>query len=101
MRPLLALLVLMVGLTACSTTDQPEPAISASTVVQQDVDDFCQDVTDAITNDAAGDPEDQAERLEELQEAAQNLGVGVRDDMYAAEALTRCEEQLREAINQG
>lgn len=84
----------------CSKTDAPEPATSASTVVQQQIDDFCQDVHDAIESRDARDPEDQAERLEELQEAAQNLGVGTRDDMFAADALTQCADELQAAIDE-
>lgn len=102
MRTLAAAFVAALALTACSgTTDEPEPQISASTVFQQDVNDFCDDVRDAITSKDTADPEDQAERLAELQEMAQDLGFGTRDDMYAAEALTACEQQLRDAINAG
>ena len=32
---------------------------------------------------------------------AQDLGIGTRDDMYAAEALTACEKELQDAINAG
>jgi hypothetical protein len=70
-------------------------------VAQQEVNDFCQDVQDAITRDGSGNAEDQAERLDDLQETAQDLGIGVRDDMYAAEALTECEQELQNAINTG
>ncbi|MEI2785781.1 MAG: hypothetical protein V9E82_08800 [Candidatus Nanopelagicales bacterium] len=102
MRMLAAALVAALALTACSgTTETPEPQISASTVLQQDVNDFCDDVRDAITSKDATDAEDQTERLTELQEMAQDLGIGTRDDMYAAEALTACEKELQDAINAG
>ncbi|MFN8129665.1 MAG: hypothetical protein U0R28_12785 [Candidatus Nanopelagicales bacterium] len=100
MRFLMAVAV-VAALAACSSTDQPEPLVSASTVVQEQVDNFCQDVQDALTRGGSQDPEDAAERLEELQETAQDLGVGVRDNLYAADALTKCEQELRDAINAG
>ncbi len=100
MRTAAAVLVLAAALAGCSSnTDDPQPQASASTVLQQDINDFCADVQDAITNRATADPEDQMERMEELQEAAQQLGLGTRDDMYAAEALTACEQKLQDAIN--
>lgn len=99
MRAIAGLVVLVVALGGCSNTDAPEPEPTASTVLQQDVDDFCDDVRDAISKGQSTDPEDQAERLTELHEAAQSLGVGTRDDMYAAEALTACKDELEAAIN--
>ena len=42
-------------------------------MVQEQVDNFCQDVQDALTRGGSQDPEDAAERLEELQETAQDL----------------------------
>lgn len=75
-------------LVGCSSTTDPEPADSASTVAQQQVDNFCQDVPDAITNKDSADPADQAERIAELQERA-------------ADALTECEKELQDAINAG
>lgn len=100
MRTIAAVFVLAAALVGCSNTESPEPDVTATTVVQEDVNDFCQDVHDAIENRDANDPEDQAERLEELQEAAQALGIGTRDDMFAADALTQCAEELQVAINE-
>ena len=100
MRTIAAVFVLAVALAGCSKTDAPEPQASATTVVQGEVNDFCQDVHDALENRDATDPEDQAERLEELQEAAQDLGVGTRDDMFAADALTKCADELKRAIDE-
>lgn len=100
MRIVTGLAVTVVLLSACSSnTDSAEPDISATTVVQQDVNSFCQDVKDAIENRDSADPEDQAERLADLQEAAQQLGIGTRDDIYAADALTKCADELQDAIN--
>lgn len=101
MRKIAVLAAALLALAACSQTEQPEPLPSASTVAQEQVDDFCRDVQDAITADGTADPEDQAERLAELAEAATDLGVGVRDNMYAADALTKCEKELQDAINSG
>ncbi len=99
MRTLAVAFVVAVGLTACSSTDDPsDPQVSASTVLQQDVNTFCDDVRDAISQDPS---EDQAQRLAELQKVAQNLGLGTRDDMYAAEAFNACDQQLQDAINAG
>ncbi len=100
MRTIAAVLILAAALVGCSNTDAPEPDVSATTVVQDGVNDFCQDVHDAIENKDAADPEDQAERLAELQEAAQDLGVGTRDDMFAADALTQCADELQAAIDE-
>lgn len=100
MRTITTIVVLIAALGGCSNTDDPEPEVSSSTVAQQEVNDFCANVEDAIKRDGSADPEDQAERLQELQEAAQDLGLGVRDDLYAADALTSCEQKLQDAINQ-
>lgn len=101
MRTIAAVLVLAATLVGCSSnTDTAEPEVSATTVYDQDVNDFCADVHDAIDNTDARDPEDQAERLAELQEAAQSLGIGTRDDLYAADALNECADELQTAINE-
>jgi PBP1b-binding outer membrane lipoprotein LpoB len=100
MRVFSVLTVAAVVLVGCtSNTDSAEPTVTATTVYQQDVNSFCQDVKDAIENRDSADPEDQAERLADLQEAAQQLGIGTRDDMYAADALTKCADELQDAIN--
>lgn len=101
MRILTGLAVTAVLLAGCtSNTDSAEPDVSTTTVYQEDVNDFCQDVHDAIENKDSMDPEDQSERLTELLETAQSLGLGTRDDMYAADALTQCADELQEAINE-
>jgi hypothetical protein len=100
MRTIAAVLLLAAALAGCSTTDAPEPELSATTVFQEDVNDFCEDVHDAIENKDAADPEDQAERLYDLQEVAQALGIGTRDDLYAADALTKCADKLKAAIDE-
>ena len=98
----LAAAALLAALAGCSNTDdQAAPTPTASTVYQADVNTFCADVQDAITQDGQADPEDRAERLEELQQVAAELGQGARDDITAANALTACEKKLQDAINEG
>lgn len=97
---IIAAVFVIAALAGCSNTDAPEPDPSATTVVQEDVNNFCQDVHDVLEKKDSLDPEDQAERLNDLQEAALNLSAGTRDDMYAADALNECADELQEAINE-
>ena len=93
--------VLVASLAGCSNTDdEVAPTATASTVYQQEVNNFCRDVEDALET-GQGDPEDRAERIEELQELAAQLGQGSRDDITAGDALIDCEKKLQEAINEG
>lgn len=94
--------VLLVVLAGCSSTDaEVAPTATASTVYQEEVDSFCRDVQDTLNQDGQLDPEDRAERVQELQELAAQLGQGARDDITAAEALTDCQKKLQDAINEG
>ena len=91
-----AVSALVVLLGACSATqDEPRPTATASTVSQAQVDQFCANVADVLTRDGSGDPEDQAERIEELMQLARRLGAGTGDDMYIAQRLRTCEDELQ------
>lgn len=97
----LAAAALVAALAGCSNTDDEQtPTATASTVYQQEVDNFCRDVEDALET-GQGDTEDRAERLQELQGLAAKLGQGTRDDMTAGEALVDCEKKLQQAIDEG
>ncbi len=89
---------LTIGLSACSNTQtEPRPTPTASTVDQGRQDQFCADVADVLTRDDPADPEDQAERLEELRKLASKFGTGSGDDITAARILKSCEDEIRAA----
>ena len=86
---------LMIGLGACSNTQtEPRPQPTASTVDQGRQDQFCADVADVLTRNDPADPEDQAERLEELRKLASKFGTGTGDDITAAKVLQSCQEEI-------
>lgn len=100
-RILASAAIIAATLTACSNTDDSSaPVATSSTAYQQEVDDFCRDVADALENQNQGDPEDNAEQLSELVELANQLSAGSNDDMNSIQSLTKCKEELQAAINE-
>ncbi len=97
---MIVVLVAAVALAGCSSTqNEPRQTATASTIAQDQVDQFCKDVADALTRDGQADPEDSGERLQELKEIADELGLSTRDDMSVARALKTCEDELQAALD--
>lgn len=85
-------------LAACSSTeDESAPVPSASNVTQAQVDQFCRNVADVLTRNSPADPEDQAERVDDLMQLARRLGVGTGDDLNVAKRLQTCADELQAA----
>ena len=95
MRVIVALAAAAVALAGCSSTqNEPQQTPVASDVAQDKIDQFCRDLADALTRGGTADPEDAEERVSELSELANELGLSTRDDLSVAQALEQCADEI-------
>ena len=94
MRVIVALAAALVMAGCSSTQTEPQQTPVASDVAQDKIDQFCRDLADALVRDGTTDPEDAEERISELSELANELGLSTRDDLSVAQALRQCGDEI-------